>query len=199
MKELVFEGAEARTYLTEFNGTKAIEKERTKKKYREKELDEKIRRERTREEANLIHKAKLAGVRTPIIYKIDKKKNSIVMEFIKAQKIKEKINSLKEKDFTEIGKNIALLHSNSIVHGDLTTNNILFKKGKTYFIDFGLGFKSNKTEDFAVDLLGFKKTFLSSYPEKRKEWKLIEKGYKWKKRKEVIERIKKVEKRARYL
>jgi len=121
------------------------------------------------------------------------------MEFIKAKKVKDSINSMEKKDFNEIGKNIALLHSNSLVHGDLTTNNILIEKGKTFFIDFGLGFNSSKTEDFAVDLLGFKKTFLSSYPEKTMQWKQIEQGYNWKKKKEVLKRITEAEKRGRYL
>lgn len=200
MKKLIFEGAEAKTFLVEFNGKKAVEKERTQKKYREKKLDEKIRKKRIRDEVNLLHKAKLAGIRTPVIYGINNKKNSIFMEWLDAKKIKDKINSMKKKDFIETGKQISLLHLNSIVHGDLTANNILIKKGKIFFLDFGLGFNSHKTEDFAVDLLGFKKTFLASYPEKEKKWNWIEQEYKkWKSGKEVIKRIKEVEKRKRYL
>lgn len=199
MKKLVFEGAEARTYLTEFLGKKAIEKKRIPKKYRQKELDEKIRFNRARDETNLMHKAKLAGVRTPAIYRIDRKKCIILMELIKAKKMAQAVNSMKKKDFIETGKQIALLHLNSIIHGDLTTNNLLIKKGKIFFIDFGLGFNSGKTEDCAVDLLGFKRTFLSSCPEKTVQWKQIEQGYKMKGKKEVLERMLEVEKRARYL
>lgn len=200
MKKLIFEGAEARTYLIERFGRKAIEKHRVAKKYRRKELDEKIRRERTRDEVNLLHKAKLAGVRTPVLFEVKKEKGIILMEYIKAKKIQEKVNKLNKKDFELLGKEISLLHSNQIVHGDLTTNNILFGKNKFYFIDFGLGFNSKKTEDFSVDLLGFKRTFLSSYPEKKKQWNWITKGYeKWIKGKEVIKRIIAVEKRGRYL
>ncbi len=197
MKE-IFEGAEAKTFLCEFNGMKAVKKVRERKKYRQEILDKKIRTTRTRDEANLMHKAKLVGVRTPVIFEVEKEKGIIVMEFIKEKKMHEKINSMKEKDFMQVGRNIALLHFNSVVHGDLTTNNILFGK-KPVFVDFGLGFNSGKTEDFAVDLLGFKKTFLSSFPEKARQWNWIEKGYNWKKKKEVFERIKGVEKRARYL
>jgi len=197
--KLLFEGAEARTYLTEFSGKKAIEKKRIPKKYRNKKLDEKIRKERTRDEINLLHKAKLAGVRTPIIYSVDRKNSVIVMECLKAKKLREQINSMKAKNFRETGKKIALLHKAGIVHGDLTTNNILLAKEKLFFLDFGLGFNSKKEEDFAVDLLGFKRTFLSDNPEKIKEWKEIEKGYKWEKGKAVLKRIQEVEKRGRYL
>ncbi|PIN98438.1 MAG: Kae1-associated kinase Bud32 [Candidatus Diapherotrites archaeon CG10_big_fil_rev_8_21_14_0_10_31_34] len=200
MKKLIFEGAEAKTFLTEFFGGKAIEKNRTPKKYRTKKLDDKIRKNRTRDEVNLLHKAKLAGIRTPVLFEVNKEKGIILMEFIKEKKMKEKINKMNKKDFELLGKEISLLHENQIVHGDLTTNNILFGEKKFYFIDFGLGFNSNKAEDFAVDLLGFKRTFLSGYPEKKKEWNWIEKGYqKSVKFKEVINRIKAVEKRGRYL
>jgi len=146
-----------------------------------------------------MHKAKLIGIRTPVLFEVDRKNSVIIMEYLKAKKIKEKINALKEKDFLEIGKQISLLHENSIVHGDLTTNNILIDKRKVFFIDFGLGFNSNKTEDFAVDLLGFKRTFLSSHPEKIKEWNTIQKGYKRKDKKNVLKRVLEVEKRGRYL
>jgi len=200
MKKLIFEGAEARTYLTEFLGRKAIEKHRVTKKYRNKELDEKIRKNRTRDEVNLLHKAKLAGIRTPVLFDVNKEKSIILMELIKAKKMKDAVNTMKKKDFELLGKQISLLHSNQIVHGDLTANNILFEKNKFYFIDFGLGFNSKKTEDFSVDLLGFKRTFLSSYPEKKTEWNWITKGYEKSVRgKEVIKRIELVEKRGRYL
>ena len=52
---------------------------------------------------------------------------------------------------SEIGKKVAMLHNNSIIHGDLTTSNMILNK-EIYFIDFGLSFFSEKAEDKAVDL-----------------------------------------------
>ena len=56
----------------------------------------------------------------------------------------------------KIGRIIGNLHLNEIIHGDLTTSNILIVKEdndlKIYFIDFGLSIVSNHLEDKAVDL-----------------------------------------------
>ncbi|MBI4143381.1 Kae1-associated serine/threonine protein kinase, partial [Candidatus Woesearchaeota archaeon] len=51
----------------------------------------------------------------------------------------------------EIGKKVAILHNNLIIHGDLTTSNMILDK-EVYFLDFGLSFFSEKAEDKAVDL-----------------------------------------------
>lgn len=66
---------------------------------------------------------------------------------------------------------IAKLHDGSIIHGDLTTSNILVKDNKPYFIDFGLSYiSSNQLEDQAVDLYVLEKAFLSTHPELDKEF-----------------------------
>jgi len=57
------------------------------------------------------------------------------------------------------------LHSDSIVHGDLTTSNIIVSEGGLYIIDFGLSYIRNNVEDFAVDLYVLEKAFLSTHPE----------------------------------
>ena len=69
------------------------------------------------------------------------------------------IISISEK----IGENVARLHDCGIIHGDLTTSNIILRADKEnkepqlVFIDFGLGKISNLVEDKGVDLLVFKK------------------------------------------
>ena len=52
----------------------------------------------------------------------------------------------------EIGKKIRQIHDVGIIHGDLTTSNMILVFGRVYFIDFGLSFFSLKIEDKAVDL-----------------------------------------------
>ncbi len=79
---------------------------------------------------------------------------SIFMDFVPGEQLKNVI----EDDFqllaNEMGKKIALLHFNNIVHGDLTTSNMIKHEetGELNFIDFGLSFFSDKVEDKAVDL-----------------------------------------------
>ena len=162
--EIIKQGAEAVLKKTEYLGMPSVLKERIPKKYRHALLDEKIRRERTSLEARLISRAKKAGVRTPVIYSIDRKGSAILMEFIDGEMMKELLNKKNHPEYLkQLGKEIALLHNSSIIHGDLTTSNILIHNKKMVFVDFGLGYVSSKIEDRATDLLVFKKTFLATH------------------------------------
>lgn len=196
-------GAEAELVETIFLGKKALLKDRVPKEYRVQALDEKIRRERTKQEAILIHQAKEAGVRTPVIYAIEKKDCGITMEFIEGKRLKDALEKKNfEKYCKELGKQIALLHNAGLVHGDLTTSNMLVKGKALVFVDFGLGFFSKKIEDKAVDLLNLKKTFEATHHSLMpKAWQEItaaycaENGF----GKTVVEQVLEIEKRARYL
>ena len=153
--ELIKRGAEAEIYKARWMGKDVIIKRRIRKKYRIAALDNEIRKRRTKEEAILMVDARKSGVSVPIIYDIDTKKTEIVMEYLKGRRIKDIIDSMDEekqkKICHQIGKNIARLHSNGIIHGDLTTSNMILD-GKLYFIDFGLGMKSFEVEDMGVDM-----------------------------------------------
>ncbi len=160
-------GAEARIYR---DGDLII-KERVKKSYRNEQIDEYLRKFRTKREAKLLHEAKKAGVPVPFIIDIDEDK--IVMNYIHGKILREIVDNLddntRKRIFEEIGKYVAKLHINGIVHGDLTTSNIIIDDDKIYFIDFGLGDFSKDMEDFAVDLLLFKKCIRTSHFKYEKE------------------------------
>ena len=196
MEKLIAQGAEAQILL--YKNT--IKKQRTKKSYRLKELDEKIRKQRTKKEANLLEKAsKLIPV--PNIIKMSE--YELDMEFINGKKLSEHLDKLNYKEISnQIGKQIAILHDNSIIHGDLTTSNMILenKTNKLYFIDFGLGFTSNKVEDKAVDLHLIKEALEAKHFNISNEcFKAIIEGYKTSKNADkVIQRLKKVESRGRY-
>ena len=72
-------GAEARLYRTKWRGRDVVVKHRIPKLYRHKEIDDKLRQGRTKGEARLLALARMAGVRTPIIYDIDVRSCTIVM------------------------------------------------------------------------------------------------------------------------
>jgi Kae1-associated kinase Bud32 len=188
--KLIAVGAEAVVYEDTMFDKKVIIKKRQAKEYRNKILDIKIRKTRNKEEAILLRKVKDIHLNTPAIFYIGTDK--IIME--KIIDSKEHAQLLKD-----IGENIAKLHNNNIIHGDLNLINIMTNKRNIYFIDFGLGFISNKIEDKATDLLVFKKTLLSS---KATEgyWQDILDGYKKNTSdKEIIVQIGAIEKRGRYL
>lgn len=197
--DIIKRGAEAEILAIEFRGEQAVEKHRLSKGYRCKQLDEKIRLERTKSECLLLHRAKALGIRTPTILCIDTDKKSIFMEFISGKKAKNIIKGNLEL-CREIGKKIAVMHSSSMIHGDLTTDNILVDSAGIVFIDFGLGFYSDKDEDKAVDLINLKKTLLAGDLTLTKEWSEIIKAYSGKSSagKRIEKRLKEIEKRARY-
>lgn len=197
-------GAEADLYLASFgelyfpwNQEKILIKKRIPKGYRNPELDQKIRARRTVHEARLLHEAKTA-VNTPVLYEINTKDCIIVMEYIEGIRAKE---GLTEDIALEIGKSIARLHQNGIVHGDITTSNIIIKDHDVYFIDFGLGEFSTEVEPQAVDLHLLKQTLKSTHHQAwKKLWKKIREGYNERENAgEIISRIKDIEKRGRYI
>jgi len=194
-------GAEAELHRERYLGMEALAKERIEKRYRNRALDEKIRKRRTKEECLLLSKAKEQGVRTPVIYSIDMEGKRIVMEFVRGERLKDSLNAGNVKLCREVGRLVGKLHKAGIVHGDLTTSNIIVKDGKLVFVDFGLGSISKRIEDFATDLLVFKKTYSATHFGLPEGWNLIQKGYmaEFGRGRAVFEKLGEIEKRARYM
>ena len=199
MKEKIIQhGAEALIILEE-----NIIKRRIKKSYRISEIDEKIRKQRTRSEAKLLEKAHKI-IATPKVIDVNEKTKEIVMEFIDGKRISEFLNHFTKKHqlkvCRQIGEEVAKLHNLNIIHGDLTTSNMILKGNEIYFIDFGLGFISHKYEDKAVDLYLLREALEAKHFE---NWELLIEevfnGYKNSKDSKIVfERLKMVEKRGRY-
>ncbi len=183
-------GAEAKIIKHNIFSKPVITKLRISKNYRNKILDNKIIKQRTKSEAILLKKVKEINLFAPTIYYVGPKK--IIMEYLENK-------NQHEQMLLEIGRSIAILHNNNIIHGDLNLINIITTENKVYFIDFGLGFISNKVEDKATDLLVLKKTLLSL---KKTEglWKDMLFGYQEKtNNKNITHKIKEIEGRGRYL
>jgi len=198
MKKIIAQGAEALLIRKD----DSLVKHRIKKSYRQKELDEKLRFGRTRREAKLLEKASKI-INAPQVKKTSK--DEIKMQFIEGKRLSDDLDSFPINKSLSIckllGEEIAVLHNNNIIHGDLTTSNMLLKDEKIYFVDFGLGFVSAKIEDKAVDLHLLKQAFESRHFERWKEYyNEALKGYKEKSNnyKEILERLEKVEGRGRY-
>jgi len=196
MREL-YHGAEA--VVSEDD--KTVIKERIKKGYRIKEIDTALRSRRTRLEAKLIREARRAGVFAPQI--LDEDKFVLKMEFIDGEKIKDILNDNNLETIAMIiGESVARLHSYGIIHGDLTTNNMIMKNDKIYFIDFGLGFFSRRVEDKATDLHLLKEVLESThFRVAENTWKIILKNYQenYAEGDKVIKALLKIEKRGRYV
>jgi Kae1-associated kinase Bud32 len=203
--EIIKRGAEAILYIDYFEGMRVLVKERVKKSYRLETLDKKLRVERTRREANLIREARKVGINAPQILYVDEENCKIIMEFIDGSRLKDVLDAWNEekveKTFVELGKCIGKMHSADIIHGDITTSNIIIKDNTIYFIDFGLGYFSKRIEDKGTDLNLFKEAIKATHPKLLNLcWKNIVIGYKqsFKYGEEVLKKVDEIERRARY-
>jgi Kae1-associated kinase Bud32 len=126
-----------------------VYKRRIEKRYRVPNLDERLRRERTKSEAKLISEARRNGVPTPIVFDVND--YTLVMERIPGTLARDLIT---EQISERIGEHVGTLHRSSIIHGDLTTSNIIVERssGRIYLIDFGLAFVDASTEARGVDV-----------------------------------------------
>jgi len=193
------QGAEALLTITKIK----TKKERVKKGYRLPTLDNKIRKQRTRSETRILERTNKI-IPTPKIFLKDESNFIIEMETIPGLKLSNHLNSLKNriKIAHKIGEQVAKLHDNNIIHGDLTTSNMILsnKDKKIYFIDFGLSFISNKIEDKAVDLHLLRQALEAKhFIHLHDLFTAVKKGYeKSKNYGEVFKRFEKVERRGRY-
>lgn len=190
-------GAEATIYLGHdpVLGKKIIKKTRHPKSYRNEELDQKLRKRRTRNEARLLHQAKSAGVKVPYIFDIDMEECSITMEYVDGDRLRDVMDG---KLAREVGKIIGRLHKADIIHGDLTTSNMLLTEDKgVVLIDLSLGEISEDLEAKGVDLHVLAENIKAIHTDI--DFSLVIEGYKEVHDIPIMEKIEEIEKRGRYL
>jgi N6-L-threonylcarbamoyladenine synthase/protein kinase Bud32 len=173
-----------------------VAKCRCSKSYRMPSLDHRLIAERTRAEARLIAQARRSGVPTPIIR--DVTENTIVMERIQGEPLKHALSALTVR---EAGRMVGRLHAAGIVHGDLTTSNMIIRKGACVLIDFGLDQVTSEVEPRGVDVHVFFQTLKSTTPDAPALREAFTEGYReqFPGADMVLEREKAIEKRGRYL
>ncbi|KAK5642115.1 hypothetical protein RI129_008282 [Pyrocoelia pectoralis] len=192
--ELIKQGAEARIYKGVYLGKPTLVKQRFEKKYRHPHLDNNLTKERIKAESRAIVRCRSAGIETPSLYLIDLKTRSLYLEYFEhsitaKDFIKEASDELIEKVAYDIGAALAKIHGNNIIHGDLTTSNILLvdKTGRNNFksysdvklvlIDFGLAHMDSSPEDKGVDLYVLERAIISIHNNPDRMFALILKAY----------------------
>jgi len=157
----VSRGAEAALRKVDWWGFPALLKDRDPKSYRPKALDDRLRRERTRNEARLLVDARRLGVRTPIIYDIDVVRHRLILEELPGPTLRELLEDPALPLDTlltavrSFGRALGRLHAGRLAHGDLTSSNVLFPDGPEKppaFLDLSMGTRSPGLEELGIDL-----------------------------------------------
>lgn len=206
--EILKQGAEAKLFICNYLGKPTLIKERFVKNYRHKDLDTVITKERIKNEARAIVRCKAANVKTPVLYLVDFERRRIYMElFEDSITVKDFIINVITKQNEKgdsnclnivakvIGETVRKLHDNNIIHGDLTTSNMLLvQKSKLdvdgrskwlqtdnidlVMIDFGLSSFDYNTEDKGVDLYVLERAIISTHNDYPDLFDNILEGYK---------------------
>ncbi len=204
-KKIIYKGAEAEICLSTYLDKRVVEKRRIKKSYRIDDIDSYLISSRTKEESKLISEARAYGVSVPIIFDVDLFEGVITMQYVNGKRIKDILNDLDEKERRRIcnkmGEGIARLHNNGVIHGDITTSNMILLDDKIHFIDFGLGCKSNEIETKGVDLHVLMEAFESTHSPHPRCFEYVMEGYKkicGVEADMVVKKIEDIVKRGRY-
>lgn len=199
--EILSQGAEAILTKVNFLGREAVRKDRLQKHYRHPELDKRLRSRRLNQEVRVLLRLRKAGVAVPALYDVDIRRYTFMMQLIHGVTLKAFLQSVTavdgavKSDVDELavsalkiaGNSVARMHAADIVHGDLTTGNIMvhIKGSKNvqeshqsrsdghdihiYLIDFGLSYGNGSDEDFAVDLYVFERAVIAAHSEHAQE------------------------------
>lgn len=173
-----------------------IVKERIPKSYRHPLLDQKLRQFRTKREATVLKKLQIAAPQL-----IAQDKTTLRMSYVEGKQLKELLDT-QPVIAKEVGLLLAQLHDQNIIHGDVTTSNMIYdqQSKKLFFIDFGLSYFSQKIEDKAVDIHLLKQALESKHHTVwEKAYQYFLKGYAQSAHaEEVLARLQVVESRGRY-
>ncbi|MEW5937908.1 MAG: KEOPS complex kinase/ATPase Bud32, partial [Candidatus Thermoplasmatota archaeon] len=167
-------------------------------------LDERLRTHRLRVEARLISTARSMGVLVPLIYDVDAERNMLVLEFVHGTRVKDAIEALEGERLaslcTEIGRIAGRMHAGGIVHGDLTTSNMILTPQGIYLIDFSLGEFTTENEARGVDLHLLKEALASAHSARPEAFRHVLAGYRevFSQAREVEKVMSAIEKRGRY-
>lgn len=166
--KLLSQGAEARVWKTT---EQSIAKERFAKAYRHPTLDRRLTQQRSRAEARILEKCRAKGLKVPQVLRVEG--NTLFLEYLEAPTVRtaledkldgggDGVDELAQAMGTAIGR----LHSHGMIHGDLTTSNMLLdtETGDLYLIDFGLAKNTQSAEERAVDLYVVERALQSTHP-----------------------------------
>ncbi|RDW62822.1 hypothetical protein BP5796_11124 [Coleophoma crateriformis] len=199
--QLVTQGAEALLYRSTYllPTLPCALKYRPSKPYRHPILDARLTKHRILSEARVLAKCRREGVPVPGVYALDESTGWLMIEWIEGEVVRIRLNEWlkRRKDagieegvddaelvglMGRVGAAVGRMHAVGVVHGDLTTSNLMLRPfskktvngdalaednildGEIILIDFGLASQSMQDEDRAVDLYVLERAFGSTHP-----------------------------------
>ncbi|RYO92274.1 hypothetical protein DL762_001723 [Monosporascus cannonballus] len=233
--ELITQGAEGRLYKTTYltPSRPCALKYRPPKTWRHPALDARLTRHRILAEARLLARCRRDGVRVPAVYALDEAAGWLALEWIAGAPVRAALNAWLARrrardagagrDVEEpldgegesdapllaimrrVGEAVGALHRVGVVHGDLTTSNMMLRPfgggetavanghhgtaadghdddarlldGEIVIIDFGLASQGSADEDRAVDLYVLERAFASTHPRAEGLFPVLLDGY----------------------
>lgn len=233
---LITQGAEGLLYRTTYLAPNlpAALKYRPSKPYRHPLLDARLTKQRILAEARILARCRRAGVAVPALYCLDEAGGWLLLEWIDGVPVRVGVNAwlgTKTEDevlavaeggeggddhhlrglMRRVGAAVGALHAAEVVHGDLTTSNMMLRpvaggagerdvlEGDIVIIDFGLASQGTHEEERAVDLYVLERAFLSTHPRAEKLFGEVLEGYKtaFKASKGVLRKLEDVRMRGR--
>lgn len=190
---LVTQGAEGRLYRSTYllPDLPCAVKYRPPKPWRHPTLDQRLTKHRILSEARILAKCRRDGVRVPAIYAVDESAGWMMLEWIHGGPVRARINErlgtrtegiVEDAELKDLMRRMGIavgkLHQIGVVHGDLTTSNLMLNPppvsgdseshnildGEVVIIDLGLASGSSSEEDRAVDLYVLERAFGSTHP-----------------------------------
>ena len=192
-QKVLSSGAEAT--ILELSAT-SLCKLREKKRYRHSLLDAKLRRMRTKREVKVLKFLYEQGIAVPRVFAENYEQCSFDLEYIHGESLKA---CMSQELLVQAFDLIIALHNAGVVHGDLTTLNMLHCKGNVVFIDFGLAEFTHDIEKKAVDLHVFFICLKNNHENyfHLKEKLLKQYGERAQKGENIVQRLSAVERRGR--
>ena len=186
------QGAEATVTVSPDGET--VRKRREGRLYRHPDLDERLRRERTRREARLLGEARRAGVPTPLVWNVDLTEQMLLLQRVGRADL---AADPTDERVATTARHLARLHEAGIVHGDPTTRNVRIGD-RVYLLDFGLGYHSGRPEDHAMDLHVLAQSLTGTTADADRLIGVLEDAYRGAGKGAVLDRLAAIEGRGRY-
>jgi len=141
---------------------------------------------------------------------VDVHETTLVFEYVGETDLRGALTPARVRD---VARHLATIHEAGFVHGDPTTRNVRVSGpeasdrddagtatagGRTYFIDFGLGYYTDDVEDYAMDLHVFAQSLAGTTDDADELMDAAEAAYRETGDSRVVDHLREIEGRGRY-